>query len=68
MFEIKTDDKNTLKRMLRSRDRQLSWMDRYRKERPHMLPKWARELDQERKEIRHRLKDYEYSREDTKSS
>jgi len=50
--------------MLRSRDRQLCWMDQYRKERPCMLPKWAKELDQERKEIRNRLKNYEYPRDD----
>ena len=68
MFEIKTKNKTTLKRMLRKRDKRLSWMDQYKKDRPFMIPKWARELDQERKEIRCRLKDYGYCRTNKKSS
>ena len=60
MFEIKTNNKKLLKKMLRSRDKQLAWMDQYRKDRPFMLPSWARKIDQERKKIRKRLKDYEY--------
>ncbi len=59
MFNIKTNNKKLLKKMLRSRDKQLAWMDQIKRQHPGMVAQWARDLDQERKTIRKKLKHYE---------